>query len=670
MDNWRDARPNRLVREVSPYLLQHAYNPVDWFPWGEEAFEKARAENKLVLISIGYSSCHWCHVMENESFTDEKVAKVMNDRYVCIKVDREERPDVDQIYMNAVQIITRRGGWPLNCFALPDGRPVYGGTYFPKENWLSILESLDETWKNEPQRIYEVAEELAEGIANTEIIKAKADISKVNLNAVLAENLNSCLNQLDFKLGGTLGAPKFPMPGLLKYLLITGQHSQRKDLLSFVDTTLERMANGGIYDHVGGGFFRYSVDEKWFVPHFEKMLYDNAQLIELYSLAYRLNPNPLFKRVVEETVNFAERQLLSSSGVFFSALDADTAGLEGGFYTWGKSEVEQVLGYDSELFCVAYGITPTGNWESTNILFRSLTNTQLSSLFGLPEGEIDYRLKTSLIKLKNHRDFRVPPLVDDKIITSWNSLMVSALSAAYLTFGNDKYLQLALSAANYLIDTHVDDSWKLSRITCKGKVYGTALLDDYAYAINAFINLYQITKSTVWHDYAVNLALKAKEIFFDISSGMYFYTPVSTELITRKMELMDGVMPSASAVMVGNLLALANYDAGSEYGRIALQMIANVSNHIRQGNVFVHTWALQLLSTILPVAEIKVNGGDLIATERVIASKLVYPKQNFKQSTKIPNKYLLCIGNACQSPTDNAEDIIKWANAISYEYYV
>lgn len=670
MDNWKDARPNRLVREVSPYLLQHAYNPVDWYPWGEEAFERAKKENKLLLISIGYSSCHWCHVMENESFSDENVAKVMNERYVCIKVDREERPDVDQIYMNAVQIITRRGGWPLNCFALPDGRPVYGGTYFPKENWLSILESLDETWRNEPQRIYDVADELVHGIANTEIIRKKVDVSSISVKDVLTQNIESCRNQLDYKLGGTQGAPKFPMPGLLKYLLITGQHSKNKDLLEFVNNTLERIANGGIYDHVGGGFFRYSVDNKWFVPHFEKMLYDNAQLIEVYSLAYRLNPNPLYRKVVEETVTFAERQLLSSTGGFFSALDADTAGLEGGFYTWEKSEVELILGYDAELFSVAFGITPTGNWENTNILYRSLTNTQLSSLFGLPEKEIDYRLKASLTKLKNHRDFRVPPLVDDKIITSWNSLMVSALSAAYITFGNDKYLQLALSAANYLTDNHVNDDWTLSRVACKGKIYGTALLDDFAYAINAFLNLYQITKDPLWSDYAFNLIKKTKDIFFDINSGMFYYTPASTELITRKMELMDGVMPSASAVMVGNLLALADHDTGSEYGKMALQMIANVGNHIRQGNVFVHAWALQLMSSILPVAEIKFNGDDLNADERLIASKFVYPNLKFKRSGDIPSKYLLCIGNACQSPTDNAEEIIKWANAISYEYYV
>jgi hypothetical protein len=387
-------------------------------------------------------------------------------------------------------------------------------------------------------------------------------------------------------------------------------------------------------------------------------------------MAYRLNPNPLYRRVVEETVTFVERQLLSSTGGFFSALDADTAGLEGGFYTWEKGEVEPILGYDSELFCVAYGITPTGNWENTNILYRSLTNAQLSSLFGLPEGEVDYRLKTSLTKLKNHRDFRVPPLVDDKIITSWNSLMVSALSAAFITFGNDKYLQLALSTANYLVDNHVNDDWTLSRIACKGKVYGTALLDDFAYTINAFINLFKTTKNPLWKNYALNLAQKTKDVFFDINSGMFFYTPANTELITRKMELMDGVMPSASAVMVSNLLALADLDPGSEYGAIALQMIANVGNHIKQGNVFVHTWALLLLSSILPVAEIKFKGDDFNAQERLIASKLVYPKLKFEQSTEIPNKFLLCIGNACQSPTDNSDDIVKWANAISYEFYV
>jgi len=669
MDNWKDARPNRLVREVSPYLLQHAYNPVDWYPWGKEAFEKAKNENKLLLISIGYSSCHWCHVMENESFTDEKVAQVMNERYVCIKVDREERPDVDQIYMNAVQIITRRGGWPLNCFALPDGRPVYGGTYFPKENWLSVLESLDETWKNEPQRIYEVAEELAQGIANTEIIRTNVDVSKVGLKDVLTHNIETCRNQLDYKLGGTQGAPKFPMPGLLKYLLVTGQHSQKKDLLTFVHGTLERMANGGIYEHVGGGFFRYSVDEKWFVPHFEKMLYDNAQLIEIYSLAYRLNPNPLFKKVVDETVTFAERQLLSPTGGFYSALDADTAGLEGGFYTWTKSEIEQNLGYDAELFSVAYGVTPTGNWENTNILYRSLTNTQLSSLFGLPEGEIEVRLKNCLAKLNTYRNYRVPPLVDDKIITSWNSLMVLALSTAYQTFGSDKYLHLALAAANYILENQMESTGFLNRITCKGKVYGTALLDDYAYTIDAFLNLYQVTGNSEWIKNADKLANKAIDVFFDANSGMFFYTPNNTELIARKMELMDGVMPSASAIMVKNLFTLAELSSNSEFEKIALQMLANVSNQVQQGHVFVHAWATQILYSILPVAEVKINANDIESDIALIKSRLIYPKLRFKHSAEIPSKYLLCIGNACQSPTNNADEIIQWVNAISYEYY-
>ena len=669
MDSWKETRPNRLVREVSPYLLQHAYNPVDWFPWGDEAFEKAKNENKLLLISIGYSSCHWCHVMGYESFSDEQVAKLMNERYVCIKVDREERPDIDQIYMNAVQIITRRGGWPLNCFALPDGRPVYGGTYFPKENWVNILESLDETWKREPHRIYEVADELSEGIANTEIVKTKVDVSKISLKSVLNQNIDTCINELDFKLGGTQGAPKFPMPGLLKYLLIMGQHSQKKELLRFVHDTLERMANGGIYDHVGGGFFRYSIDEKWFVPHFEKMLYDNAQLIELYSLAYRLNQNYLYKKVVDQTVTFAERHLQSPTGAFYSALDADTAGLEGGFYTWTKSEIEQKLGYDAELFSVAYGITSTGNWENTNILHRSLTNAQLSSLFDLSEGEIEVRLQNCITKLNLYRNYRVLPLIDDKIITSWNSLMVSALSAAYQTFGDERYLNLAMATATYLESNHTNSKEMLGRINCKGKIYGTALLDDYAYTIDSFLQLYSVTKNKKWQEIAINLTQSTFENFFDNSSGMFFYTQNNTELIARKMELMDGVMPSASAVMVKNLLALSELIGNTDYKKIALQMLANVSSHLQHGNVFVHTWTAQLLQTILPIAEIKIRGEDFESNTMLIQSRLVYPKLKFLPSTDIPNKYLLCIGNTCQSPTDIVEDIITWVNAINFEFY-
>lgn len=667
-NDWKDARPNRLIREVSPYLLQHAYNPVDWYAWGEEAFEKAKKDNKLVIISIGYSSCHWCHVMEHESFTNEHVARIMNERYVCIKVDREERPDIDQIYMNAVQIITRRGGWPLNCFALPDGKPVYGGTYFPTESWVNLLESLDETWKAEPQRIYEVAEELSQGIANTEIVRSKLDPQLVDFKETLLHNLNSCKRQLDFKLGGTSGAPKFPMPGLLKYLLTSGQHSQDKELLNFVFTTLERMAYGGIYDHVGGGFFRYSVDDKWFVPHFEKMLYDNAQLIEVYSLAYRLNPNPLYKSLVEQTFSFAQRQLMAPSGAFYSALDADTAGQEGGYYTWTKSELEQLLGYDSELVSVAFGITPNGNWENTNILYRALTNSQLASLFGIPEGEVAFRISSGLNKLLNARMNRVPPLVDDKVITSWNGLMISGLVTAYETFNDENFLNAAIDAGKYLAANHIATDGTTQRITCKGKTYGVGLLDDYAYLADAYFKLHKVTGQQYWLIQAEQLIRKTLSVFYDDDSGMFFYTPNGTELIVRKMELMDGVMPSATAIMVKNLFELSSLQKKHEYETLALQMLANVSNHLRSGNVYVHEWANQLLHAILPQTEVKFLK-DKESFTKLMKSRLVYSKLTFVESENLPKSFLLCIGNTCQSPTDEPEDIILWVNSIQVEYY-
>ncbi len=668
MDKWKDIRPNRLVREVSPYLLQHAYNPVNWYPWCEEAFEKARNENKLVIVSIGYSSCHWCHVMGNESFSDASVAKIMNERYVCIKVDREERPDVDQIYMNAVQIITRRGGWPLNCFTLPDGRPIYGGTYFPKDHWISILESLNETWQAEPEKVLQVADELTQGIVSTEIIKKKVDGSSINLKETLEENIQSCKRQLDFKTGGTGGAPKFPMSGLLKFLLTLGHHSQKKELKEFVFLTLGKIASGGIYDHVGGGFFRYSVDDKWFVPHFEKMLYDNAQLVELYSLAYRTNPNPLYQRIVEETLKFVERNLLTPDGVFYSGLDADTAGLEGGYYTWTKSEVDQVLGADSELFNAAYGVTPTGNWEQTNIIYQSLTTSQLSTLFNLPIEEVKLHLRSSLSLLNDARKKRIPPLVDDKVITSWNALMIKALVSAYQTFNNKKYLKSAQNAAIYLLTQHQSNDNSLLRVSCKGKTYGNGLLDDYAYTIDALLNLFEVTRNDFWLDSAENLLKKAQLLFADKETEMFYYTPEKTGLIVRKMELMDGVMPSASAIMVKNLYKLGLFNQNAEYTKQAQQILTNVAEQLRYGHVFVYEWANQLLYSILPVAEVKgkENFNEIFLK---IQSDSIYPKLKIQKSNSIPENFLLCIGNTCQSPTNEYQDVTKWINAIKYEYY-
>lgn len=655
--------PNSLINEVSPYLLQHSYNPVKWHSWSDETLAMAKTENKLLLISIGYSSCHWCHVMESESFMNDEIAEIMNRNYICIKVDREERPDIDQIYMNAVQIITRRGGWPLNCFALPDGRPVYGGTYFPKDQWKNILESLHETWIKEPSRVIDVAAELEHGIANTEIIQHKSNIEAQNFKQSLFNSIDAIKNELDYKQGGTLGAPKFPMPGFIKFLLEFSSHSNEKEIGEFVNLTLDKIANGGIYDHVGGGFYRYSVDDKWHVPHFEKMLYDNAQLIELYSLAHRVNPNPLYKKIVDETVTFLTRELQSPNGGFYSALDADCNGQEGEYYTWRKEELETILEYDTELFCAAFDVTSSGNWEKTNVIKRCITDNQLESIFNIPSKEIEYRINRSLLKLNDFRGKRVPPLVDDKIITSWNGLLISALAQAYISFNNEKYLELAINANEYIDKYHFIDG-NLKRISCKGKVYTEPLLDDYAYYIRSQILLYTATLDKKWLTKADKLLEITIKEFGDNQSGMFFYTPNSNKLIVRKMELIDGVFPSANATMASILFQLGGLLKKDHYKQMAKQMLANIAESIRNSGLFVFAWTEQFLVHSLPQIHITVNNKD-INDLLTLQSSVIHP--NIVIET-IDNDSIsgiqICFSNTCQKPEKDIKLVINQINEI------
>jgi uncharacterized protein YyaL (SSP411 family) len=659
-------KPNRLANEVSPYLLQHSFNPVNWYPWGNEAFEVAKRENKLVVISIGYSSCHWCHIMEKESFTDEQVARLMNEKYVSIKVDREERPDIDHIYMSAVQIITRRGGWPLNCIALPDGRPVYGGTYFPKDQWLNILESMDATWKSEPERVYEVAEDLAEGIANTEIIHVKTMLAELDFTGIVKGNLQSIEPALDYGLGGTRGAPKFPMPGLLGYLMQSAQATGNLKLKNFVSTTLDNIANGGVYDHVGGGFFRYAVDSRWHTPHFEKMLYDNAQLVELYSLAYRINPNPSYRNIVYSTVDFLDKELHSPEGGFYCSLDADANGLEGGYYTWTKQELDEALEYDSEIFCSAYGVTPSGDINGRNGLKRCASDDQLSSLFDIPPQEIQFRLQRCLKTLVHLRDKRIPPLIDDKILVSWNGLLISALVQAFVTFKNQRFMELAYETASYLETKHFVEG-NLKRVYCKGKTYGNALLDDYANYIRALITLYQVTLEDKWLIKAKSLVQVALQNFWDDEKGMFFYTPGSSELMVRKMELIDGVIPSSTSTMTGNLLFLAMKFDDQPFNQMAMQVLANLAENVKNNGVFVYGWGSLMLSQALPKISITIFDGVPDDVNNILG-KVIYPNIHFELSTKkVKHKFQLCVGNTCKLPMDSAADVVRAVNGISLQ---
>ncbi|HEY5325987.1 MAG TPA: thioredoxin domain-containing protein, partial [Mucilaginibacter sp.] len=462
---------NHLANSTSPYLLQHANNPVNWHPWGTEALQKARDENKLILVSIGYSACHWCHVMEHESFEDEKVAAVMNEYFVCIKVDREERPDVDQIYMSAVQLMSGRGGWPLNCICLPDQRPIYGGTYFRKNDWTSLLFNLADFYKQKPAEAEEYAVRLTEGIQqyeSVEFVKDQADYTKGDLEQIVS-NWKKYFDKTE---GGLGAAPKFPMPNNWQCLLRYAHLANDENVAGALKLTLRKMAFGGIYDHVGGGFARYAVDGHWHVPHFEKMLYDNAQLISLYAEAFTWNPDPLYKKVVEGIVTFSLRELTSPQYGFYSALDADSEGKEGKFYIFTKTEIDKILGGDADLFCTYFHVTDDGNWEEeqSNVLFRKENDAELAAMLGLQVEVLLEKMETCRQKVFEARGLRIRPGLDNKILASWNGLMLKGLCDAYRAFNNADYLEIAIKNAGFILDNLVNKEGRLTRIASQAHV--------------------------------------------------------------------------------------------------------------------------------------------------------------------------------------------------------
>src|SRR5688500_4662752 len=417
---------NRLASSDSPYLREHADNPVDWYEWGREALQKAKAENKPMIISIGYASCHWCHVMEEESFMDTAVARLMNENFVCIKIDREQRPDIDQIYLNAAQLISGHAGWPLNAFTLPDGRPFYAGTYFPKQQWLTLLQQVEDAYTNENPLVIKQAEAVTTAVQNHDLITNPSDSATQVDQKAYAAVFNHWSSGLDFDDGGLLGAPKFPLPAnwefLLQYHVLTGNQKA----LEVANTTLDRMARGGIYDHLEGGFFRYSTDSEWRVPHFEKMLYDNAQMVSLYAHAYRLTKAALYKKIAIETLAFVEKSMLASEGGFYSSLNADSEGEEGKYYVWAKEEVTSVLENKSAaLVSDYYNITDSGNWEDKkNVLYASRSSHDFAKEHNLTFGEWDEMLAIARRDLLTSRNKRVRPSTDDKVLTSWNALML------------------------------------------------------------------------------------------------------------------------------------------------------------------------------------------------------------------------------------------------------
>lgn len=605
---------NRLINESSPYLIQHAHNPVDWYPWGNEALQKAKDENKLIIVSIGYSSCHWCHVMERESFEREDVARVMNEHFVCIKIDREERPDIDQVYMNALQLMSGRGGWPLNCITLPDQRPIYGGTYFRREDWIRLLEQLARMYRERPEEAVDYAAKLTEGIRRSELVSLQTGegaFGKDDLQTIF----DAWKPYLDYSEGGNSGAPKFPVPNNFQFLLQYASLMKDDAASAIVQITLHKMAYGGIYDQLGGGFSRYSVDDVWKVPHFEKMLYDNAQLIELYTDAYQYNPLPLYKDVVYETIGFLQREMCSPEGAYFSALDADSEGVEGKFYIWTKQEIGQVLGSDAEVFSIYYNITAEGNWEDEqNILLRKYSDEELASMLGMTTEAILSVIRSSKIKLMEARDHRVRPGLDDKILTSWNALLLKALAKASRVFGEERFLRAAQQLAAFIRERLTFDEVLLRRSFKDGQASRIeAFLDDYALVAEAYVELYQADHNEQHLHRAKQLTDHVIRHFYDQDSGMFFYTSSSAEeLIARKMETHDSVIPASNSVMAQLLHKLGLLFDEEGYTRMSVQMLKNIRQKIRTYPSAYSNWAMRLLAEVFPPYEVVIAGPEAV----------------------------------------------------------
>lgn len=552
---------NRLSTSSSPYLLQHKDNPVHWQPWDQQALNQAKAENKLLLISIGYSSCHWCHVMEHESFEDDSVAKVMNDNFVCIKVDREERPDIDQVYMSAVQLMTGRGGWPLNCIALPDGRPVWGGTYFPKANWVDALSQLAELYEKDSAKMEEYAQKLQDGMKESESILDRQDEQR-ELNAEVLENaLVNWRRRMDSVWGGPDKAPKFPLPNN-ELLLLDILHSNELPWLEdHLRLTLDRMAMGGIYDQIGGGFARYSTDEKWKVPHFEKMLYDNAQLIQLYSRASRQLNNKMYLRIAQETVEWAEREMKSEEGLYYSALDADSEGEEGLFYTWSAEQLDDFERAHPEIQLKDWFLLNEGEeWEGRFILQAQKTDEEhIKSTF---KSSDEFLLQWNALRksMLEVRSSRVRPGLDNKVLCSWNAMMISGLCSLFEASKEEEYRKLAVKVFSAVESQLMADS-QLKHAFGGGRAYGEAMLDDYAFLVRAGIDVNRITGDASYLLFANSLMNQLLERFEDPDSPMLWFSTDSS-LVLRTKENEDNVIPAANSQMARNF-----YDLGLLFGK-------------------------------------------------------------------------------------------------------
>lgn len=653
---------NALINESSPYLLQHAYNPVHWMPWNEKAWLKAKEEDKLVIVSIGYSACHWCHVMEHESFENQDVADLMSQHFVSIKVDREERPDIDHIYMDAVQLITGHGGWPLNAICLPDGKPVYAGTYFKREQWMYLLSFLEEEYRTKRSETLKRAEAITHDLKQLDIIPLAAN--EPFSPEVVNDIKEKMIRNWDFQYGGRRGAPKFPMPSSLLLMLDLFHINKDKKILVAITITLDSLIMGGIYDHVGGGFARYSVDEYWHIPHFEKMLYDNAQLLEVYARAFQLTRKDEYKAVVYRTFEFLQRDLRDTTGIYYSALDADSEGVEGKYYVWSIEELKSILADDYTLFTERFLISEDGNFEGENHLVRK-------ALTGLgSEQERSWMNKLYAVRTK-----RIAPGLDDKSITSWNALLAKALSVCSSVFSDEEFLIEAKQINTFFKNNILQLDSILYRNYKNGKVSTPAFLEDYATLIASNIALYSATFNEEYLNVAKQLTDHCIQHFYNTQNGMFFFTSIDDEpLISRKTETADNVIPSSNAIMANALHYLGEVFDDNRYQRMALQMAQNMQKLTEEHPFFYSAWARLELSIIAGYTQVAVIGDKYAAIKKefdqlALSHVLIMGAKLDSALPLLKDKFIfgetliyVCKNKSCSLPVQTVKEAMRLIN--------
>ena len=667
---------NNLKNETSPYLLQHVENPVNWNPWDKKYLDKAKKENKLVIISIGYASCHWCHVMERESFQDSTVAKLMNDKFISIKVDREERPDIDQVYMNAIQLITGSGGWPLNVITLPDGRPIWGGTYFSKGQWISALKQISEIYETEPEKFISYANRVQEGINTLNDVVMQTDSFE---NIDIDKYSKLLLKNIDEEFGGFNGAPKFMMPNNLNFLLRYSVQEKQEKSKDKILSTLDKMAYGGIFDHVEGGFSRYSVDERWHIPHFEKMLYDNGQLMSLYSVGYKISDKDLYKDVVYKIHEYIDSEMKDISGGYYSSLDADSklddgTYAEGEYYSWEKEELERIIGENFDLFSEYYNVNDNGFWEEENkyVLIRSISDIEFiyknkldSATFQKIKSEWIYKLKLAKIDKKK-------PSLDYKIITSWNGLMISGYVDAYKSFNDEIFKNEAINAGEFIFKNLIKKDGGLHHNFVNGKSKINGYLEDYATVIQASLDLYEVTLNQKWIERALNLSEYVLSNFSGVDPELFYFTSSQDEdLISRSVEFRDNVIPSSNSIMAKNLFRLYHYFDKQEYYEKAQNMSLSVTAEFETYPSGYTNWFDLIYNFKSNYYEIAVVGENSIKqveeiNKKYIPNKLIIGSKSENNLPLLKNRYVegktliyVCVNKACKMPTEDLDEALS-----------